>query len=504
MKSFLFILLILLFFSCAQTTDNTGPAAGTLNAECFPNGTCNDGLVCKDSKCVKEENKDLCKEVNCDMENTICDKETGKCVCDSGFHLEEEKCIGNKKVVGCVKPDINNSEYEASDVEIKWLDEENKWEEIPVCQWYCKDGYFKKKDADGKYVCETCSCEDWEECNPENGDCTLKEGKCKSENDCQNGYICDVNHNCVNEENPCENVDCGGHGVCVENENIAFCDCEEGYFDDGSLNCIDPCENVTCSNHGTCLATTILDITCNCDENYFPDGLNCISPCTGHWNCSVSDERELPDDERTISPIDPQNLGRCVAIDINTAECICIDGYQDDDNDLVCSSICAGITCGGHGTCYVNDSNEAVCNCHDGYVNQPGNALNCVDIDECISNLDNCDDNATCTNTEGGFDCECNDGYSGDGITCTPVDPCNNQCEDYETCNNGICEPVLGRCNTSADCNKPGACFEKSGGIDPNITDCACNFNTHYCEATGCNPPCEYNEICVGGVCEPR
>jgi len=41
------------------------------------------------------------------------------------------------------------------------------------------------------------------------------------------------------------------------------------------------------------------------------------------------------------------------------------------------------------------------------------------DVDECAKNKDNCDVNATCTNTIGSFTCECNDGYSGDGVTCT-------------------------------------------------------------------------------------
>ena len=31
----------------------------------------------------------------------------------------------------------------------------------------------------------------------------------------------------------------------------------------------------------------------------------------------------------------------------------------------------------------------------------------CVDIDECATNNDNCNANATCTNTQGAFDCDC-------------------------------------------------------------------------------------------------
>ena len=42
-----------------------------------------------------------------------------------------------------------------------------------------------------------------------------------------------------------------------------------------------------------------------------------------------------------------------------------------------------------------------------------------TDINECDPNSDSCDNNAVCDNTVGSFTCECNDGYAGDGTTCT-------------------------------------------------------------------------------------
>ena len=41
-----------------------------------------------------------------------------------------------------------------------------------------------------------------------------------------------------------------------------------------------------------------------------------------------------------------------------------------------------------------------------------------TDIDECSLNINNCDNNAFCTNTNGSFTCACKNGYSGDGESC--------------------------------------------------------------------------------------
>ncbi len=49
----------------------------------------------------------------------------------------------------------------------------------------------------------------------------------------------------------------------------------------------------------------------------------------------------------------------------------------------------------------------------------------CMDMDECLSSLNNsspnntCDANAVCANTNGSFTCACDTGYIGDGTVCT-------------------------------------------------------------------------------------
>ncbi|MEN0063355.1 MAG: calcium-binding EGF-like domain-containing protein [Myxococcota bacterium] len=63
--------------------------------------------------------------------------------------------------------------------------------------------------------------------------------------------------------------------------------------------------------------------------------------------------------------------------------------------------------------------------CPTGFVDVKGV---CEDIDECVDSP--CDENATCTNLDGTFECDCTQGYEGDGTTtCRDIDGCaSNPC----------------------------------------------------------------------------
>ena len=50
---------------------------------------------------------------------------------------------------------------------------------------------------------------------------------------------------------------------------------------------------------------------------------------------------------------------------------------------------------------------------------QYGKPSHFSDIDECKTNTDKCQDDATCVNTIGGYNCTCNPGFNGDGYNCT-------------------------------------------------------------------------------------
>ena len=89
--------------------------------------------------------------------------------------------------------------------------------------------------------------------------------------------------------------------------------------------------------------------------------------------------------------------------------CADVDECQLGTDNCAANAVCSN-TVGGFD-----------CNCNPGY---SGDGVDCVDIDECALGLDDCSPNAICANTMGRFRCTCNDGYAGDGVNCNDIDEC--------------------------------------------------------------------------------
>lgn len=137
-----------------------------------------------------------------------------------------------------------------------------------------------------------------------------------------------------------------------------------------------------------------------------------------------------------------------------------------------------------------------------------------------------CSLDATCTNTIGSYECECNENFSGDGICCNPDCPdCteNAYCSIDAEClcqtgyeGNGLvdctdvneCESVS--CPHSTEClNTPGSyiCVCPDGLTMNNITGTCidideCNLNIHKCDiyADCTNIDGDYNCTCIEGT----
>ena len=89
-------------------------------------------------------------------------------------------------------------------------------------------------------------------------------------------------------------------------------------------------------------------------------------------------------------------------------------------------------------TVCVDTAQGAVCQCLSGYMEGPKSqcisqyigsisfrimitdtsAISSTDMNECLTKMDNCNENAECSDSVGSFLCACSAGYAGDGVTC--------------------------------------------------------------------------------------
>jgi hypothetical protein len=82
------------------------------------------------------------------------------------------------------------------------------------------------------------------------------------------------------------------------------------------------------------------------------------------------------------------------------------------------------VTCaGGDGTAIAQWIGRRACEAgHRHDVEADG--VPCVNVDECANaTLNTCSQHATCTDTVGSYNCTCDEGYSGDGVSCAPDAP---------------------------------------------------------------------------------
>ena len=123
--------------------------------------------------------------------------------------------------------------------------------------------------------------------------------------------------------------------------------------------------------------------------------------------------------------------------------------------------------CPGNAECENNQGGFS-CNCVDGYKGDY-----CSDINECNNRRNICHQNADCINTDGSYTCSCNEGFYGNGDWCFPGQcldrycPQNQKCisatttgceckDGFEFNNSSVCEDIdeceQNTCDDQAEC----------------------------------------------------
>lgn len=244
-----------------------------------------------------------------------------------------------------------------------------------------------------------------------------------------------------------------------------------------------------------------------CDDGNTKAGDGCSATCEveAGFTCDADGCTEICGDGLVVGH-------EAVAGGCDDKNSVANDGCTDCavDPSYVCSgapSTCAK-TCGDgmvEGGEQCDDGNAMqhdgcfACAVEPGYTCDTGMPTTCADIDECKAGTAGCDANATCANSIGGFTCTCNNGYKGDGSTCTDKDECGsdggNNCDSHATCTN-----TTG--SFTCACNAPGYM-----GNGTSCTACAC-ANGYACSATACKTSCSSDSDCVsdhfcsGGTCK--
>jgi len=127
-----------------------------------------------------------------------------------------------------------------------------------------------------------------------------------------------------------------------------------------------------------------------------------------------------------------------------------------------------------------------------------------VDWDECLQGIHTCHNDATCINTDGSFECECDAGYTGTGFMCSDIDDCSSNIWENTTTTCTVDGPCL--CGTCMDLGADVfRCTCRDGWHDSNcdrdVNECEEKFGSNLCSnyATCTNTEGSYTCACNGG-----
>jgi len=431
---------------CTGAGEECDNSEGSASCLCSAEGYT--GLRDADRNCVSVDD---CVGVSCgDNKHCVDGHMTYSCACDDGYEENDQDV--------CIDIDDCADDPCAADPFAICVDLVNDYR----CE--CADKTFFKMQND--------TCVDINECEEGTHSCSGTHQTCDNG---LNGFTCGcepgwkmINSTCANV-NECANGDVctGPYEYCDDTQGGNLCLCLDGFYR-ANLTHPGDCENKNECNNAldfTCQANSECRDThgsyaCDCNDGFVagfdiagnavcndvdeckgevscPENSSCRNNF-GSWGCACDIGYENdPDSEECVSTTDcgssidtcNGDFEECKELDgADLFECVCEQGYEyDADGKCIDADDCknGNVKCDTKNShCETNVAGWASCVCDNGFLEETLTAADnstynvCNDIDECKDELDNCHDNAKCTNTPGSYECECEGEYSGDGETC--------------------------------------------------------------------------------------
>lgn len=436
-------------------------------------GACVDVNECNNGGCLGTEGANSCYNL----------EGSWRCGCSSGFLLQadEQTCENINECQGAENPCIENRKTQCQDTygsfecscDPGWSGDDCQTDDNQCNGVTCQDN-ATCEDGDNSYECN-CNegfreningdCVDIDECDEESYTCGINQ-KCDNEIGGNPGYkcVCNAGYEPSSDLNACKDIDeCAISGTCSEpfktactnNEGGHSCGCDVGTSEDENGDCydIDECAESghDCAEFAVCDNIVLRDgrVThqCSCPEGYNGDGYK-----NGTTEGSVAGTGCV--DINECEGQNPCGPNQTCSNDKPGHTCTCNWPRWTSDNEGGCRNV---DECKEGQAFSCNDPNKGVCrDTEGGYAcdcNEPqwisDGADGCKDFDECANDADNnCGDNASCFNIDGGFNCECDAHWTGDGITCTDeIDCTDDSCGEHSHCIENIGAPFECECD---------------------------------------------------------
>ena len=306
MKNILLSILMVLLFtiSCDKKDDKPDHETGSLGGACYPAGNCDEGLICEDGVCVKDDTvtddtpdtpdteepdtepeEDICDPNPCTMDNSDgeCTVEGDDyiCGCEENYTWdgEEKECDPDTRRAECTNEIPENASYSGdnSDGKFEQIWDGSRW--LPAdysCLWECDEDFFEEDDHcinTRVVICDNSS--DY----PDNSEIfddveveityTTDEGwedvpQCEWE--CEEGYV-KYNGSCVQNKM----VDCLPNPDKPENSVDVIELVEITYTEEDGWTTPELCENWECDTdyaeeNGACINSKMADCLPNPDK----------------------------------------------------------------------------------------------------------------------------------------------------------------------------------------------------------------------------------------------